>query len=435
MKPSSLQSHRLARGTLTTLLTSLCLHAGLSFGADLASPRLAQPGVETVASEGIAHLQSSLHALERSMMQTRQQQHAHQQAELRSALTRLARSSAATSGRLVPRLHQGQPEEARRASNNALSLLASQLVTVQQRFPGATAIAAEAADINDLRQAMRRFDVVTDTIVSETFSTALLGLTGMMPTLSDDLMSYPRVAKHDLRERVVDTRLATAGAARLAASNSPQQQVDETALRGIAQGEALMAGAPTLSHGDEIASLDGAMGEIALGEMAAVSEPTWSDAGAADAQYAMEDDLLLDEIKLDELGSGAIASLASPVAADDLQDTRAGFMLPNGVRIDFAVTRMTSIDGLDSLQTIANLPAELDSQALSQIAGGRLANTQVLSPNGGSMFTLIQNDFDNQRIVDVTTIDIGIKNLGVRASDFVPRSLIPFNPRPLELNR
>lgn len=434
MKPSSLQSHRLARGTLTAVLTSLCLHAGLSFGADLASPRLTQPGVETVASEGIAHLQSSLHALERSMLQTRQQQHAHQQAELRSALMRLARSSAATSGKLVPRLHQGPSEEARRASNNALSLLASQLVTVQQQFPGAAAVAAEAADINDLRRAMRRFDVVTDTIVSETFSTALLGLTGMMPTLSDDLISYPRVAKHDLRERVVDTRLANSGIARPASSHSSGQP-GETALRGIAQGDARMAGAPRLSHGDEIASLDGAMGEIALGEMAAVSEPAWSTAGAAEAQYAMEDDLLLDEIRLDELGSGAIASLATPVAPDDLQDTRAGFMLPNGVRIDFAVTRMTSLDGLDSLQTIANLPAELDSQALSQISGGRLANTQVLSPNGGSMFTLIQNDLDNQRIVDVTTIDIGIKNLGVRASDFVPRSLIPFNPRPLELNR
>ena len=368
------------------------------------------------------------------MTLTRQQQHTHQQAALRSALTRLTQTSTTASGKLLLRLTQGQPEKARRASNNALSVLASQLVTVQQQFPGAAAVAAEAADINDLRRAMRRFDVVTDTIVSETFSTALLGLTGMMPTLSDDLMSYPRVAKHDLRERVVATRLANSATASPASPPSPQQ-VAETTPRGIQQAEARIAGMTTLTHGDEIASLDGAMGEIALGEMAAVSEPAWSDTGEAGEQYAMEDDLLLDEIDIDELGSGAIASLESPVAPDDLQDTRAGFMLPNGVRIDFAVTRLTSVDGLDSLKTIANLPAELDTQALSQISGGRLANSQVLSPGGGSMFTLIQNDFDNKRIVDVTTIDIGIKNLGVRASDFIPRSVIPLNPRPLELNR
>jgi hypothetical protein len=148
----------------------------------------------------------------------------------------------------------------------------------------------------------------------------------------------------------------------------------------------------------------------------------------------MEDTIDLDQIDLDELGAADIASAAVPVATDDLQETRAGFLLDNGVKIDFAVTRMTSIDGLDQLQTITRLPNSLDASALGQISIGRFANRQVLSPNGGSMITLIQNDLDNQRIVDITTIDIGIQNLGIKSSDLL-RFATPTISIPAELRR
>jgi hypothetical protein len=92
------------------------------------------------------------------------------------------------------------------------------------------------------------------------------------------------------------------------------------------------------------------------------------------------------------------------------------------------------IDGLDQLQTITRLPDSLDASALGQISIGRFANRQVLSPNGGSMITLIQNDLDNQRIVDITTIDIGIKNLGIKSSELL-RFARPDISIPAELRR
>ena len=126
---------------------------------------------------------------------------------------------------------------------------------------------------------------------------------------------------------------------------------------------------------------------------------------------------------MDELGDATLASLESPVDAGELQETRAGFVLNNGVHIDFAVTRLTSVDGLDQLHTITNMPQGLDSTALGQISAGQAGNARVLSPNVGSTFSVIQNNLDNQRILDVTTIDVGIRNFGLRSTNFIPQSL------------
>jgi hypothetical protein len=139
----------------------------------------------------------------------------------------------------------------------------------------------------------------------------------------------------------------------------------------------------------------------------------------------MEEEVDMDEIDMDELGDATLANLASPVDAGQLQETRAGFVLDNGVQIDFAVTRLTSVDGLDQLHTITNMPQGLDSTALSQISAGQAGKARAISPNGGPSFSLIQNDLNNQRILDVTTIDVSIQNIGpgLRSTNFIPQSL------------
>ena len=162
---------------------------------------------------------------------------------------------------------------------------------------------------------------------------------------------------------------------------------------------------------------------VALSGMNVVPDSPWTDPLSSEEQYAMEEQVDMDEIDMDELGDATLASLESPVDAGELQETRAGFVLNNGVHIDFAVTRLTSVDGLDQLHTITNMPQGLDSTALGQISAGQAGNARVLSPNVGSTFSVIQNNLDNQRILDVTTIDVGIRNFGLRSTNFIPQSL------------
>jgi hypothetical protein len=301
----------------------------------------------------------------------------------------------------------------------AFSGIVSNLMTAWSGMAAGEA-RSEAVDVGAVRQAMARFDLVTDAIVSDTFSRVFLGLSDMTPSLSDASVSHPKVAKDDLRADVVNARIGSES------SFTPSLAYEVPALRPLRTVAVQPDVDLVLDAGSEqIAGLATPVGEVALSGMNAAPERPWTDPLSSDEQYAMHEEVDMDEIDMDELGDATLASLESPVDAGELQETRAGFVLNNGVHIDFAVTRLTSVDGLDQLHTITNMPQGLDAAALAQISAGQAGNSnpQVLSAGGGSMFTVIQNGLDNQRILDITTIDVSIKNFGLRSMDYVRPSL------------
>lgn len=257
----------------------------------------------------------------------------------------------------------------------------------------------------------------------------------LVPMLSDDLASYPEVAKDDLRERVVMARVHAVYpdlAATVDDAGSAPRALSVSVAAGRSPGA--LARADVAVANDRLTRRYPPVGDMARGEIDAFPGLARSGSGRAYARYADAHDLDIEEIALDDLGEVALAGLHDPVATGDLRETRAGFVLRNGVKIDFAVTRYTAVDGIDRLHTIANLPEGLDVHVLSRIAGGNHSNNQLRMPDSGPALTLIQNDLNNQRIIDVTAIDIGIGNLGLRAIDFLPPALLT-DAIPAELRR
>jgi hypothetical protein len=242
-------------------------------------------------------------------------------------------------------------------------------------------------------------------------------------------MVHMRVAKSDLRTQVVNARTATAESI----SASP---VLEASLRAGARTVAIPSGIDAITDPgvDQIAGLASPVGDGALRGMYLEPSGPATVPLSSEAQYAAADQVDMDEIDINDLGDGELANLQSPVDTGQLQETRAGFVLNNGIRIDFAVTRLTSVDGLDQLQTITNMPQGIDAETLGQISAGKAGNSRVLAPGGGSVFSVIQNDLDNQRILDVTTIDVGIKNFGLRSINYV-RPALNGGSIPAELRR
>lgn len=270
------------------------------------------------------------------------------------------------------------------------------------------------ADVASLREAMQRFPLAGDTVASDTFSKVFLGLDDALPRLSGEAMAHARVDKAALRSRVVDQKLAQR-------TGDPLPQLDPVLVERtaeIALAEPVLPAGTTLDDGrlggDQVAGLtDAPVGDLEL----RAAGPYRAD----DLPELSLDDTLL---AMDELGGDTIAALESPVAADQLQETRAGFVLDNGVHIDFNVTRMTVVDGVEQLRTVINLPEGLDQTALAQISAGQTGSARVIQPGDtSSMFSVIQNEIDSVGVLDLTTVNVDIKNFGLRNVNFIRPAL------------
>jgi hypothetical protein len=289
---------------------------------------------------------------------------------------------------------------------------------------------APRIDIAMLDSALRRFDRVSGPVASDTFARVYLGLSEMVPKLSDSTAYHTHVPKADLRAQIIEERTAEA---RFAASRAASPTllitgdlIATTSPQAIVAPRLLGATAPVdMSLDDpaaiDIAGLTAPVGQLALSAMTAVPDDLGSALPYDEAQLA------LDDIDMDSLGNTDLASLES-VDAEQLQETRAGFILDNGVQIDFNVTRHSTIDELGpGVEVLTNLPQGLNQASLSQITAaqdGRNTNTRVISQTQDTaVFSVIQNSLDNQVIRDVTTVNIDIKNLGLRSLDFVPENL------------
>lgn len=94
-----------------------------------------------------------------------------------------------------------------------------------------------------------------------------------------------------------------------------------------------------------------------------------------------------------------------PRASDsELDKLRGGFVLPNGMTIDFNLERITTLNGSVVFSSFFQLP---DNASLLQ--NGTLNQSPDLAGSGFS--SVIQNNVDNQTIRTVTAINIAVSNL------------------------
>lgn len=105
----------------------------------------------------------------------------------------------------------------------------------------------------------------------------------------------------------------------------------------------------------------------------------------------------------------------------ELEQLRGGFELPNGINIDFSISRVGTINGLVVASTFFQLPETAWSQNGAMNLASSLAGTGLNS--------VIQNGADNQLIRTMTEINIAISHLTnmnlnnnnfFALSDFIP---------------
>lgn len=88
----------------------------------------------------------------------------------------------------------------------------------------------------------------------------------------------------------------------------------------------------------------------------------------------------------------------------ELAQQRGGFMLPNGVTIDFSFERIISLNGVETFSSLLQFP---ENGLVLQNGSHNLASDLAVSGLGH----VIQNNLDNQVIKTLNEINIEIGNL------------------------
>lgn len=290
--------------------------------------------------------------------------------------------------------------------NGAPAFIASVLGDPRHAWRGiaTTQVKQQAIHASARRQTTERISDISVSGAGNTSARSFLALSSIGPRLFDSGTDFLPAAKAPRRPEVVATSTKRT-TSRPLVLDTPTLEIKApiaAPLPDIASTQT----APTL-----VSNLTAPVGPVELGNMNADDQRT--ELSSDDPEYDMS-----------VLDGATLASLEPPVGAEQLQETRAGFVLNNGIQIDFSVTRLTTIDGVGRLQTLANLPQGLDQSALAQISAGQAGASQVPAlADGSAIFTIVQNNLDNQKILDVTTLDIDIKNFGLRSLDFIPSHL------------
>jgi hypothetical protein len=138
----------------------------------------------------------------------------------------------------------------------------------------------------------------------------------------------------------------------------------------------------------------------------------------------------------------SVASAASQVLADTMPDLesqrfaqwerasdseldqlRGGFVLPNGINIDFSIQRIISLNDEVVSSSFSQLPSNI-----TLIQNGDLSQAPALVMSG--LGSVIQNNLDNQTIKSLTNIDLtvsNIKNMQLNTGAMIFNSLIMSN--------
>jgi hypothetical protein len=106
----------------------------------------------------------------------------------------------------------------------------------------------------------------------------------------------------------------------------------------------------------------------------------------------------------------------------ELDQLRGGFVLPNGINIDFSIQRIISLNDVVVSSSFSQLPGNM-----TMIQYGDLSQAPLGIPGLGNV---IQNNLDNQTIKSLTNVDLtvsNIKNMPLNAGAMVFNSLIMSN--------
>jgi len=94
-----------------------------------------------------------------------------------------------------------------------------------------------------------------------------------------------------------------------------------------------------------------------------------------------------------------------PTASDsELEEQRGGFLLPNGVHIDFGIEKLVYLNGVETFSSYFQFP---ENNFLLQNGDGNMASDL----NGSALASVIQNNLDDQVIRTVNEINLEISNL------------------------
>ena len=117
------------------------------------------------------------------------------------------------------------------------------------------------------------------------------------------------------------------------------------------------------------------------------------------------------------------------IGAEDLDQMRGGFFPDSGLKISLGIERSVMINGELVTTTTLSIPdlqlfsgtglgsATLLGPAFSLVQNGP-NNIFTLSPDMGSLGTVVQNTLNNQAIAGITTINATVNNIDlVRSSD------------------
>jgi len=88
----------------------------------------------------------------------------------------------------------------------------------------------------------------------------------------------------------------------------------------------------------------------------------------------------------------------------ELDQLRGGFVLPNGVTIDFSLERIISLNGAVVSSSFFELPSNV-----TLIQNGNIIQNPGLSMSG--LGTVIQNNLDNQTISALTQLNLTVSNV------------------------
>jgi len=111
------------------------------------------------------------------------------------------------------------------------------------------------------------------------------------------------------------------------------------------------------------------------------------------------------------------------VSSAELDASRGGFILPNGIIVDISINKYILTNGTETYSYNYQSPV---NQLLVQ--GGRLNLSSKLT--NSPLTTIIQNSLDNQIISAINTINIDIRNLNsvnhnISSSDYFSLYVLP----------
>ncbi len=115
-----------------------------------------------------------------------------------------------------------------------------------------------------------------------------------------------------------------------------------------------------------------------------------------------------------------------PIAKEELENLRGGFVTSNGMVIDFAFSANTLVDGQLINQVVLNTAALAGNagslRSILQVGEGNVAFSNASDMNMlPNVLTVVQNNLDNLTLQQLNILDLSVKNM----SNFANQAITP----------